>query len=69
MELSKHRFSGGLISLLRHAIWQLHINITLQHLLLSIQNTNIKNLYIKVVILYSTTQSLTIITDLHALHS
>lgn len=69
MELSKHRFSGGLISLLRHAIWQLHINIPLQDILLSIQNTNIKNLYIKVVILYSTTQSLTIITDLHALHS
>lgn len=71
MELSKHRFSGGLISLLRHAIWQLNINIPLQHLLLSIQNTNIKNLYmyIKVAILYSTTQSLTIITDLHALHS
>lgn len=69
MELSKHRFSGGLISLLRHAIWQLNINIPLQHLLLSIQNTNIKNLYIKVVILYSTAESLTIITDLHALHS
>lgn len=68
MELSKHRFSGGLISPLRHTIWQLHINIPLQHLL-SIQNTNNKNLYIKVVILYSTAESLTIITDLHALHS